>query len=194
MKWISRILEILVVTAVVVLAFVNFRLRREIDDLRQALTEARRAVAGKAFTTGEAFAGVGLIAPSGLEIVSDQSMPKETHLVVIVNPDCRRCEAAARDVSHAGKDAPIPSIVISTGEAQRTAEFVHAFGLQGRVFRVAPATSPTVRQKLAATPQILLISNRRVVHSCSSVSECFALAANRSAAIVASRPLTSPVH
>jgi hypothetical protein len=172
MVWVRRILELAVVAAIVTLIVVNVRQKRELRDLRQALAYARRVHAGRLFEAGERFEGIGLIAPTGREIVSDESLPKGIKVIVVVDPDCESCSAPAHEVEDLRFRAPVPPIVISVGGAAQTAAFARRFHIDPVTFRLAPATSRTIARKLSGTPQILLVNDRSVIRSCSKVSDC----------------------
>ena len=173
MIWVRRILETLVVVAFAALIVNNISLHRQVKGMQQALAFARRSHAGKLFESGEPFEGIGLIAPNGHEIISDESLPAGREVILIVNPSCGTCEEAASDAARIRQSAKVPLIVVSNGNAADTSAFANRHGIAGITFRATDTTAPTLRRKLSSSPQVLLADGRRILRTCTSVAECF---------------------
>jgi len=113
-------------------------------------------------------------------------------LVLVVDPACDACIAAARDLASIRREMKIPPVVISTSTAAQTAAFGQRYGLDGILFRVTDSTSRTIRRKLSGNPQIMLVNDHSVVRTCPTVRECFEAASKPETHAVFTPPVSRP--
>ncbi|HEY0143330.1 MAG TPA: hypothetical protein VGF48_20725 [Thermoanaerobaculia bacterium] len=185
----NRIFEAAVVIAFAALIFMNYRLRRELDQARaevrglaDALGRVSSGTSRGSFVQGDSVATKELVACAAC---GTQPWPEGRKMMLVVNPECASCDEAINNLK-AAMPLKVPHVIVSTGDEASTLRLAHAHKLGSAMFRI-PRQAPQ-RVKYMKTPQVMLVDGTSVVASCQNVQQCASMAAGQRTLASAATP------
>lgn len=174
-RWLSIAAQALLLLTFVLLVASNFMLRRERDELRAIIRQ--NGVSRSPLRAGEQLPHFSVRDKSGRVVVfgSPRGAGRE-EVLVVVDPRCKRCEAALREVATGSHSQvaviSVQSSAMSASVASAVPPDVPLYFVEDRV-RARP-----LLERLSRIPTVIRVAaDQKVVSLCGSVSECLAASA-----------------
>jgi hypothetical protein len=160
----ARILEALVLMAVVVLVWSNYTLRRRLKT--PAFPPSAEV---RAFAVGERLTRVPVTRPDR-RAAHVLDFTKRRALVVVVNPSCGTCQSIVEAVASAELLEPV--VFTARESAAELARGAAPLGLSDRIFALDPSLPRKFQDRFVINPQVFIVDHGKVVRTCQNVKEC----------------------
>jgi hypothetical protein len=168
---VRRVLEIAFVVLFLVQIYLNVVLHRRVRGLEAALRNAQQSAASEVFRIGDVLQPLPVRTLDGRDIVLDPTAARMNTMLLVVDPACDACRAAAEDVKKGnvkGRGIIILSVV-ETG----TKEFAAQYQVGNFTYILLPNVPMSLRIKLSHPPTVLLLNpHARVTRVCDRPLNC----------------------